>query len=579
MRKLFSIGLMLIMVMSILPLAVAVDATPTNEPIDGLDDVKEDKAPGVCCRALTAECMACSKGVSVDDLCKRAPRTPGCPEFDVNATREMIKERFNVSDEQMIKTREMMKKRFNLSEEDAQRLERLGAVEARKLIASNPRLANRSHEFSEDELEKLGALSRSRLKELAEKSSDEVKDSLKKVTVAKIKKEDAFKKRTIAKERVQAAKENYEEARKRYNNAKKEFSEEKDAWRKAVDAGDEEAAIEHAKNYLSDAADLVIESLEKIKARVESNDDLTDEEAQEIIDEVEGHIATIEGYKEELDAAQTKEEVKTVGKKIVSAWNRMKHQVEVRAEQIVKSQVGEIMSRSDALEQHLERILAEMEEDGVEIEDIDDKVDEFSELIASAKDKFEESEDLFKQAKESDDRDALNQSKTLVRDAHADLKKAHIILMDIVREVKAAGYDVEDDSEYVEVVEDESEDALDEIADADKEYLAAEEKIAERESQGKNVIEAKELLASAKIKLDEAKEAFDADNFALAEELAEVAKDLANEAKEGDSADSEDDADDDDSDEEDESDDADDSEEESDVDDDDSDDDDEDNEA
>ena len=32
----------------------------------------------MCCKALTANCMACAKGMSVDEYCKRAPTTVGC---------------------------------------------------------------------------------------------------------------------------------------------------------------------------------------------------------------------------------------------------------------------------------------------------------------------------------------------------------------------------------------------------------------------------------------------------------------------------------------------------------------------
>lgn len=40
----------------------------------------EKPKPELCCKAATAECMACDKGVSVEDLCKKAPKIPGCPE-------------------------------------------------------------------------------------------------------------------------------------------------------------------------------------------------------------------------------------------------------------------------------------------------------------------------------------------------------------------------------------------------------------------------------------------------------------------------------------------------------------------
>jgi hypothetical protein len=36
------------------------------------------KKPPVCCRAMTAQCLSCSAGVSIDEYCKENPRTAGC---------------------------------------------------------------------------------------------------------------------------------------------------------------------------------------------------------------------------------------------------------------------------------------------------------------------------------------------------------------------------------------------------------------------------------------------------------------------------------------------------------------------
>jgi len=32
----------------------------------------------MCCEAMTAQCIACAKGLQVEDLCQRAPHIPGC---------------------------------------------------------------------------------------------------------------------------------------------------------------------------------------------------------------------------------------------------------------------------------------------------------------------------------------------------------------------------------------------------------------------------------------------------------------------------------------------------------------------
>lgn len=42
----------------------------------------ENNAPRACCKALTAECLSCSEGVSVEEYCKENPTTAGCKTAD-----------------------------------------------------------------------------------------------------------------------------------------------------------------------------------------------------------------------------------------------------------------------------------------------------------------------------------------------------------------------------------------------------------------------------------------------------------------------------------------------------------------
>merc|ERR1719220_126336 len=37
------------------------------------------KPPKFCCMGMTADCLACSAGVSVDKYCRKHPKTVGCP--------------------------------------------------------------------------------------------------------------------------------------------------------------------------------------------------------------------------------------------------------------------------------------------------------------------------------------------------------------------------------------------------------------------------------------------------------------------------------------------------------------------
>jgi len=53
----------------------------TQDVVDGLGDkiVSEINDPVMCCRAMTAECLACSSQTTVADYCVSNPDTTGCP--------------------------------------------------------------------------------------------------------------------------------------------------------------------------------------------------------------------------------------------------------------------------------------------------------------------------------------------------------------------------------------------------------------------------------------------------------------------------------------------------------------------
>ncbi len=76
-------------------------------------------------------------------------------------------------------------------------------------------------------------------------------------------------------------------------------------------------------------------------------------------------------------------------------------------------------------------------------------------------------------------------------------------------------------------------DAQKELNKAVRELERAEQKILKREEQGKDVSVANDLLAEAGSLYNQARAAFDADDFAAAEELAEEARDKAKEARMG----------------------------------------------
>lgn len=461
MKILWSMFVALLLLASTLPAALA----EQNEQDD--NDIFATATGTTCASLPSAERDDCCarKGLgrwneSAND-CSRTERTAFAERLQAmtQERREKMEHLTAAQQERLMALKqERVENIASLDKVQMERLAKLDQEKLRKLAELKEERLTKIAQLDQAQLEKLAALDRARLKEYSEKSPTELKAALQRLHVNKVRTEEAYRKRVIAQQRLQEANRKHEQAKNRYQEEKRLFEQERNAWQDSVRDGDDEAAITHAKAYLGHAADVVIQSLEQLKARIEANDDLTDEEAAEMIDEIDEKIAEMEDAKGAVEAAQTKEEVKAAARTIVAAWERIRERVRINAEAVVRTDVGEILSRSEALEQRLEAVLAEMEANGVEVEDLDSKIDAFSEKIAEARELYAESEELFEKAKDEDDREAFEESKQLARQAHEKLKEAHNILVDLFKEIKQAGYeDSLAEDEYVEVItEDES---------------------------------------------------------------------------------------------------------------------------
>jgi tetratricopeptide (TPR) repeat protein len=338
----------------------------------------------------------------------------------------------------------------------------------RKIMELKEERLEKIAQLDQKQLEKLAALDRARFERLANKSVDDIEKELSHIRIEKVKKEDAFRKREVSEKRIKEADDIYRESLKLYDEDLEALKEQRKAWKSAVKEGDEEDAIKHAKEYLTSAADLVIDSLEKVRARVVANDDLTEADAKAILAEIDERVAAMEDAKETVADAKTKEEVKAAGKEVMAAWEHSRLKLKIHAEKVAAASVGEIISRSEQLEKRLDIILAEMESNGTVVDDLDEKVDDFSDLVDDARAKYAQAQEYLEQAKAEEDSTLFEKAKTLVRDAHDDLKEANVILMEIVREVKQEGGSLEDDEDDDSVdviVEDDDDDGSEDESD------------------------------------------------------------------------------------------------------------------
>ena len=260
-------------------------------------------------------------------------------------------------------------------------------------------------------------------------------------------------KRAIAKESIEQAKANFQKAKQRLVAAKERFQETRSAFLrikekltscKGNESGEcstiKEQIKEKAKDHLINIADKVLEHINKLKAKVQESEDLSEGQAEDMISTIEGHITAVEDAKSTIVSAESKEDIQEAIKTVKRRWARIGHIHKIQSGKMVNARIGGIIVKSERLRGKIENILEEMEENGKDTAEIQEIFDEFNALIGEAKDRHIQAVERFKQAKDSDpaDTELIREAQGSMREAHSRLKEAKEKLRDIIKEIKQA---------------------------------------------------------------------------------------------------------------------------------------------
>lgn len=311
-----------------------------------------------------------------------------------------------------------------------------------KVVSKNPDASGMIRNLSDEAAKIFMRLPRAEQKRILELAQEQAEEKLGEYYLKAVDKALMYRARTIpvqvmteARERLQESKENYQEIKKDLDDVKGKFE-------KAKLEHDEEQATEHAQRYMIKTADLVIKALERVQYNFEVNDDLSEEEVLEVLLEINETIQDMENAKSEVEAAQTKQEVMDAGQVILQSWKRSRLMIKKHAALLINSKIGDTIKRSENLESKLDCTLQSMEEQGIDIDDIESRVVEFSEEVYNAKEKYREAKELLDQAEDSEDETLVESAKALIEEAKAHLENAHEILKQIVRDIKEAGGEI-----------------------------------------------------------------------------------------------------------------------------------------
>lgn len=330
-----------------------------------------------------------------------------------------------------------------------QKIEHIDAGDVRrvrKLVEKQPEAEVLIKKLNDEQAEKFVKLSRAQQEKLAEKSVDEI---VKYVDSVKLETAESAPQpvRAIAKQKLEQAKERYMAAKQRYVELKNAYSVGKQEFQtyKAMEsqcengelsadecADVEQKAIEAAKEYLSSLAQMVDNRIVKMLARIDSSENIDESQASEHAEELKALQTQLQDAVSALESAETKAQVKQEGSTIISVAKKIEARTKWTSAKITNAEIMGLLKRADLLEKKLEAILSNMEEQGLEIDEMDSLVDDFSSYIEEARQKYVDARALI-------DEGESKQAHALMKESHELIKKAYDVLKEITRLVKNQG--------------------------------------------------------------------------------------------------------------------------------------------
>ncbi|RLG15035.1 MAG: hypothetical protein DRN66_00330 [Candidatus Nanohalarchaeota archaeon] len=329
-------------------------------------------------------------------------------------------------------------------------------------IKNNPGAEEKIKALTEEKANVFSHLSRAQQEQMLQLNNAEMQEKMKNYRLVKTKKVLVNKKRIIAKQKLlkaekdyMIAKQNYVKIKDDYRNRYAKFLAVKKKLKECNSSDSPECeklreqAQEHANDAVAKSAEMLINHLSKIKHRIESEENINQTRADEIIANINAAIAELTDAKTEAKNAQTKEELKDAAKKVRTVWAKRKHWENVWRARLVHAKVWGLVKRAEHLEERMDQTVANMQDGGINTIAIEKKISLYSQNIVDAKEKTKQAETLIREAhdillnnanlteeQKEEIKSKLKKADGLARAVNNNLKKAHRIIIEIAKDIR-----------------------------------------------------------------------------------------------------------------------------------------------
>lgn len=248
----------------------------------------------------------------------------------------------------------------------------------------------------------------------------------------------------VGKEKGKAVAERYKKARKEYaqavriyKNAREDYRSAMTKFRKTKKKEDSKVALYKGKAYLLKADIAMVKYLQMLGAKVEHTRGLDDEQKASILAELDGYISWLEQQEEEIDKAQSREELRTIAKNIREKWKEVRVVAKKVTGTILVSRTENIIIRAEILAEKIESNIPGLQERGVDTAELEEWLADFNAKMEQAKEKNNAAKEKFSQISGPKDANKLfREGHALVKEANKDIRQAYKDLRKMMRGYK-----------------------------------------------------------------------------------------------------------------------------------------------
>ncbi len=202
------------------------------------------------------------------------------------------------------------------------------------------------------------------------------------------------------------------------------------------------AVRQNYKVYLSNEADRVLALIDRAIAKVD-NSTLSEEQKANLNDLLANNKDVVDAVKVKLVALEdnaSKEDYKSISMELKKAWTNSNKALKYGGSILLGNRYGFVIKKAEHLQTRLNKVLDKFRSQGNDVSTLSASVEEFNSYIELAKKDVDQAKELLKSVvvdgSVKEEKSELQQARDLYKKAQDELRQAHNILKEIVKNIK-----------------------------------------------------------------------------------------------------------------------------------------------